>query len=187
MIAQSALQVTRWLAALFAALSLLLLTERALGLGPAVALEDLTASYRALFYPLANFFEPLVRDALRLRNMPLPIWWRDGVVLYLMLGAAHFRHFTLAVSGVAGAFLRRSSEHAEARFAPAIFIIASLCAAIWPLSLALLPLIEFAVRAAAGQLHAFGGLARFYGEVLFQVAILATGMALFLLFDAGLR
>ena len=187
MIAQSALQVTRWLGLLFATLSLFLLTERLLGLGPGATVDDLAASYRALFHPLANVLEPVVRTVLRLNSNPLPAWWRDAAILYLMFGAAHFRHLTNEVTNIASSLIVRRTRTQSAPIGWAVVAIAWLCAIIWPLSFVLLPLIDFLIRVTTSPTRAFERVATFYGEILVQVAILAAGAILFLLIDAGFR
>jgi hypothetical protein len=187
MIARSTLQVTRWLGLLFAAVSLFLLAQRALGLGLSTAGGDFVASYRALFYPVANIFEPAVAAISNFLQLALPTWWRDGFVLYLMFGAAHYRHLTNEVSSVADALFAQGLDDHQARVSLPILTIAMLCAVVWPLSLLVLPLIDLSARALVDPAHAVRRFIQFYGQILQQVAILTAGSVLFLLFDAGLR
>lgn len=187
MIARSALQVTRWLGLLFAAVSLFLLAQRALGLGVSTASGDFVASYRALFYPVANIFEPVVTAVSNFLQVPMPIWWRDGFVLYLMFGAAHYRHLTNEVSSIAAALFAQGIDDRQTRVSLPILTIAMACAVVWPLSLLAIPLIVLATRALVDPDRAIRRFLEFYYQILQQMAILAAGTVLFLLLDAGLR
>ncbi len=187
MIARGTLEVTRWLGLLFAAVSLLLLMQRMLGVGPSAAAGDFVASYHSLFYPLANLFEPVVAAIFDFVRLALPIWWRDGFVLYLMFGAAHYRHLTNEVSSIVAALFVRDADVGQARPGASVLMVAFVCAIVWPLSLLVLPLTDFAARVFIDPARAVERYFQFYTQVLLQVGVLAAGSVLFLMFDAGLR
>jgi hypothetical protein len=183
---QGTLQVTRWLGLLFAGFSLFLLAQSAFGIGLSAAGADVLASYRTLFYPLTNIFEPVVYAVLNPMQLSLPSWWRDGFVLYLMFGIAHYRHIAIEVTSIIDAVIARPAVPAS-QTNLVVLAFALLCAVVWPISLLILPLVDFVARVFINPADAMRRLLRFYGQILRQLLILAAGSTLFLVLNAGLR
>ena len=210
------MQVTHVLGWLSGGMSLFYLAQHAVGFGLVSALSELRNYYIALFYPIANLFHPIVLWLTQALKVSLPMWWKDGFILYLAMSLALFRYFSIVITVDLAYIDRVISVHGyggqlahpktmkficyDNRLKRQVEIIGYLTSALyalmWPVGIFLQPILDWlgidrplftdALRGAPGGNDLRWRLRLMLRSFLLQVIYVFTWAAAFLALNAGL-
>jgi hypothetical protein len=169
-------------------MSLFFLAQKAIGFGLAQAMQDLRDYYVTVFHPIAQALQPVAVWVMQWLSLPLPEWWKDGVVIYLAVAGATFRTFYYFGDG------QDSEGFADIYFDglfAAVRFLSPVLALIWPVS-AVIGFLGYALLSGISDeysgafVDAAKGGWRFVRQFATEIFLIVCGVFTFVAINAGL-